>query len=267
MTEVTKVPTVPLRGGGAMPLLGLGTWQAQGRRGYEAVRYALEIGYRHLDTATIYRNEAEVGQAVRDSGVPREEVFITTKLPPRQAGAERRTIDESLRALGMDYVDLWLIHWPPSDRATPETWRQFLAVREMGLVRAAGVSNYSVAQVDELTAATGVAPAVNQIPWGPSLYDPALVAAHRDRGVVVEGYSPLKNTNLRDRVLVEIARGHGVTPAQVVLRWHIQHETVVIPKSVTPERIRSNLDVFGFSLSASELTLVDSLPFRAVGDR
>jgi diketogulonate reductase-like aldo/keto reductase len=259
MTAAKEIPTVPLRGGAAMPLLGFGTWQAQGRRAYEAVRYALELGYRHLDTATMYRNEAEVGRAVRESGVPREEVFITTKLPPGRAGSERRTIDESLRALEMEYVDLWLIHWPPSARAIPQTWQQMLAVRDDGLARAVGVSNYSIGQIDDLRSATGEAPTVNQIPWGPSLYDAGLVAAHRERGIVVEGYSPFKNTNLREPTLVEIARAHGVSPAQVVLRWHLQHQIVVIPKSVTPQRIAENLDVFGFELTEAELRRIDSL--------
>src|SRR5439155_26040106 len=131
-----------------------------------------------------------------------------------------------------DHLDLWLIHWPPAGRARPEIWQQFLAARDDRLTREVGVSNYSVGQLDELIAATGEAPAVNQIPWSPSHHDPRLVAAHRDRGVVVEGYSPFRNTNLRDRVLAEIAQAHGVTPAQVVLRWHLQHEIVVIPKSV-----------------------------------
>src|SRR2546421_2847125 len=259
MTSVTEIPTVRLRGGVGMPILGLGTWQAQGRRAYEAVQHALALGYRHLDTATFYRNEDEVGRAVRDSGVPREEVFITTKLPPGRVGSERQTIAESLRQLEMEHVDLWLVHWPPGDRARPETWQQLLAIRDDGLARAVGVSNYSVRQIDELTEATGEAPAVNQIPWSPAQYDARLLAAHRERGVVVEGYSPFKGSDLRHPVLREIAAAHGVTPAQVVLRWHIQHEIVVIPKSVTRERIAENLDVFGFALSDAEMARIDDL--------
>jgi 2,5-diketo-D-gluconate reductase A len=259
MTAGKEIPAVTLRRGAAMPLLGFGTWQARGRRAYDAVRYALEVGYRHLDTATIYRNESEVGRAVRDSGVPREDVFITTKLPPDRAGAERPTLEASLGELGTDHVDLWLIHWPPRTGARPDVWRQLLALRDEGLAREVGVSNYSVGQLDELIAATGEAPAVNQIPWGPTLYDPDVVAAHRDRGVVVEGYSPFKNTNLRTLALVEIAQAHGATPAQVVLRWHLQHDIVVIPKSVTPERIEENLDVFGFTLTDAEMARVDAL--------
>jgi 2,5-diketo-D-gluconate reductase A len=252
-------PTVALDQGGAMPLVGLGTWQMTGRRCRAAVRYALEAGYRHIDTATFYRNEREVGQAVRESGVPREQVFVTTKLPPSAAGRARRTLDDSLRALGMDHVDLWLVHWPPRGGALVSTWRELLAVRDRGLARAVGVSNYSIAQLDELIAATGAAPQVNQIPWAPALYDAALLDAHRRRGVVLEGYSPFKNTDLRHPVLVDIAARHGVTPAQVVVRWHVDHQVVAIPKSATPERIAANLDVFGFSLTDEELGRVDEL--------
>jgi 2,5-diketo-D-gluconate reductase A len=242
-----------------MPLLGFGTWQATGHAAYEAVRTALDTGYRLLDTATAYGNEDQVGRAIRDSGVPREEIFVTTKLPPDRAGEERSIIDASLAALGTDYVDLWLIHWPPSDGLGIDTWREFLGIRNEGLVRAVGVSNYETDQVDALIQASGEAPAVNQIRWGPALYDPKRVAEHRDRGVVLEGYSPFKSTNLRDAVLVRIAEAHRVSPAQVVLRWHIDHGTVVIPKSVTPERIATNFDVFGFSLGEDELREIDAL--------
>jgi 2,5-diketo-D-gluconate reductase A len=260
MTTDGGRPSVPLDRAGPMPLVGLGTWQMKGARCREAVRYALEVGYRHLDTATIYRNEREVGQAIRDSGVPREEVFVTTKLPPADAGRERRTLDNSLRALGTDYVDLWLVHWPPRGRSLVSTWKELLAARDQGLARAVGVSNYSPAQLDQLAAATGVTPQVNQIPWAPALHDAGLLAEHRRRGVVLEGYSPFKNTDLRHPVLVEVAARHRVTPAQVVVRWHVDHELVVIPKSATPERIAANFDVFGFSLTEAELGRIDGLP-------
>jgi diketogulonate reductase-like aldo/keto reductase len=258
MTRIDQ-PSVALPGGVRMPLLGFGTWQATGESGYEAVRAALAAGYRHLDTATMYGNEAEVGRAVRDSGVPREEVFVTTKLPPERTGRERETIEASLRALGTDHVDLWLIHWPPSAGESVPVWREFLAAREAGLTRAIGVSNYGTDQIDELTEATGETPAVNQIRWSPSLYDGQRHAEHRERGVVLEGYSPFKTSDLADPVLTRIAAAHGVTPAQVVLRWHLDHEIVVIPKSVTPERITANADIFGFSLTPEELREVDSL--------
>jgi 2,5-diketo-D-gluconate reductase A len=259
MTSDRGQPAVALDRGGAMPLVGLGTWQMTGARCQAAVRAALEVGYRHIDTATMYGNEREVGRAVRDSGVPREQVFVTTKLPPGAAGRERRTLDQSLRALGMDHVDLWLVHWPPRGRALVSTWEALLAARDQGLARAVGVSNYSTAQLDELIAATGAAPQVKQVPWAPALHDAALLDEHRRRGVVLEGYSPFKNTDLRHPVLVEVAARHGVTPAQVVVRWHIDHEVVVIPKSATPERIAANFDVFGFSLTDEELARIDGL--------
>ncbi len=256
-------PSVLLEPTVAMPLLGLGTWQMSGSECQRAVRYALDVGYRHVDTATMYRNERDVGRAVRDSGVPREELFITTKLAPHDAGRERRTLEASLRALGMDHVDLWLVHWPPRGRAGPQTWKEFLALRSEGKTRAVGVSNYSVAQIDELTRTSGETPQVNQIRWGPSLYDAGEVAEHRRRGVVLEGYSPFKSTDLRHPVLTEVAARHGVTPAQVVIRWHIDHEVVVIPKSSAAERIASNFDVFGFTLDEAELRRIDHLSTSA----
>jgi diketogulonate reductase-like aldo/keto reductase len=254
-----EVRTAKLTGGVEMPVIGFGTWQIRGKRGYEALRVALEAGYRHLDTATVYGNEAEVGRAVRDSGIPRAEVFVTTKLPAERTDNPRATLSASLSALAMDYVDLWLIHWPPRGGADPETWRALLAARDDGLARAVGVSNYTTAQLDELIEATGEAPTVNQIPWSPWEHDPRRLAEHGERDVVLEGYSPFKRSDLRNPVLADIAAAHAVTPAQVVLRWHLEHGIVVIPKSATAERIRSNLDVFGFTLTADEVAAVDAL--------
>jgi 2,5-diketo-D-gluconate reductase A len=252
-------PTVTLAGDIPMPLVGLGTWQMRGHTAYDAVRYALTVGYRHLDTATAYRNEAEIGRAVRDSGIPRAHVFITTKLPPEHAGRERRTMEASLAALGTDYVDLWLVHWPPGDRAGVDVWRQLLDIREAGSARAVGVSNYSPGQLDELIEATGVAPAVNQIRWSPQLYDTRRLEHSRSRGVVLEGYSPFRAGRLDVPTLQDIASAHGVEPAQVVLRWHIQHDIPVIPKSARAERIASNFDVFRFSLDSAEMARIDAL--------
>jgi 2,5-diketo-D-gluconate reductase A len=240
-----------------MPLVGFGTWQLHGTAAYRAVRTALDVGYRLIDTATMYRNETQVGRAICDSGIGREDLFITTKLAPGNAGQEQRTIEASLRALGLDHVDLWLVHWSPGARALVPTWEGFLAVRDAGLVTNVGVSNYSIAQIDRLVDATGEVPAVNQIPWAPSLFDPELLAASRERGVVVEGYSPFKNTNLKDRALEAIAKNHGVSTAQVVVRWHVQHEVVAIPKSASAERIAQNFDVFGFELSPADMRQLD----------
>ncbi len=247
-------------GGIDMPMVGFGTWQLSGRQAYDAVRYALETGYRHIDTATMYGNEVEVGRALRDSGLDRREVFITTKLPPVRAGQERATLTESLRGLGVDYVDLWLIHWPPrrGSQSIP-VWQEFLKLRSEGLCRAVGVSNYSLKEIDDLTAATEDTPAVNQVPWSPSHHSPGLLAALRERGVVVEGYSPLKGTRLRDRTLGEIADAHDVTPAQVVLRWHLQLGIIVIPRSARRERIASNFDLLGFSLTDDEMGRLSKL--------
>jgi diketogulonate reductase-like aldo/keto reductase len=254
--------TVEIGGGVEMPLLGLGTWQASGNEAYEAVRVALELGYRQIDTATMYGNEEQVGRALADSGVPRAEVFITTKLPPGRAGAERETLSASLRALGVEQVDLWLIHWPPTGGARPDVWERFLELQGEGLTRAVGVSNYSLDQIDELERATSVLPAVNQIEWSPALYDAATLSGHRQRGVQLEGYSPLKTMRLNDPRLVRIAEAHGVTPARVVIRWHVEHEVVVIPKSSRPDRIASNADVFGFSLSPEEVGQLDGFSRR-----
>ena len=251
----TRNPTVTIAPGVEMPLVGFGTWEATGE---DALR-ALEAGYRHIDTATMYRNEDQIGRALRESGLARNDVFVTTKLPPENAGRERETIEASLAALGLDHVDLWLIHWPPDGDASAEVWQRFVEIAEEGLTRAIGVSNYDAGQIDEITEATGVAPAVNQIPWSPALYDPAVVAAHRARGIALEGYSPFKTSDLGDPVLTEIAERHGVTTRQVVLRWHVDHEFVVIPKSSDPARIAANFDVFGFSLDAAEVARIDAL--------
>ncbi|MEP7053792.1 MAG: aldo/keto reductase [Actinomycetota bacterium] len=259
MTETTVNSTLPLHAGGAIPVLGLGTWQMTGPPAYDAVRAALDLGYRHIDTATAYGNEQEIGRAVRDSDVPRADIFITTKFPPEQVGQERETLDASLRKLGVDYVDLWLVHWPPNREAAPETWREFVSAQERGVAREIGVSNYSAAQIDQLVAATDVPPALNQIPWSPRDYDAATVAEHAERDVVLEGYSAFKRSNLDDPVLHEIAAAHGVQPAQVVLRWHIDHDFVVIPKSSNRERLAANFAVWGFQLTPEEIERIDGL--------
>ena len=240
-----------------MPMVGFGTWQLRGRQGYDAIRYALRAGYRHIDTATMYRNEAEVGRAVRDSGLARDEVFITTKLLAEGAGRERAALEASLRALGTSYVDLWLVHWPP--RSLVPVWREFAVLHSEGLCRAVGVSNFSITQVDEITRATGEKPAVNQVPWSPARHNERTLSAFRSRGVIVEGYSPLKGTRLRDPVLAAVAAAHGVTPAQVVLRWHLEHGIPVIPKSAHRDRIDANLAVTGFSLTPDEVARIDRL--------
>jgi 2,5-diketo-D-gluconate reductase A len=257
MLHMTK--TVNLPDGTALPLIGFGTWQLQPKAAYESVRAALEIGYRHVDTATLYQNESDVGRAVKDSGLDREQVFVTTKLPPQDARHARRTLESSLRLLGTDYLDLWLIHWPTDQDELVSTWQEMLSAKDAGLVRNVGVSNYSPELIDLLTKATGRQPAVNQIPWSPAQHDPALLQEHRHRGVVVEGYSGLKNTDLHNPVLTEIAQRHEVTPAQVVLRWHLEHDIVILPRSSRRERVATNFDLQGFDLTAEDVAAIDAL--------
>ena len=252
--------TVDFAGGGEIPVVGFGTWQIRGQTCVDAVRVALRSDYRHIDTATMYRNEAEVGAAWQDSGVPRDEVFLTTKLPPERAGQARRTLEQSLASLGTDHVDLWLIHWPPGGNdASAALWAEFIKARDAGLTRFIGVSNYSPAQIDLLARTGGEAPVLNQIPFGPNDWDPDLVAAHAEREVVVEGYSGFKRTDLQASALVAAAQAHHVTVPQVVVRWHVQHDVVVIPKSKTPDRIAANIDVDGFALTVDEMAAIDAL--------
>ena len=247
-----------LTSGGQMPLLGFGTWQIKGKRATESVGWALDAGYRHLDTATVYGNEREVGRGLADSGVARDDVFVTTKCPPRNTGRELDTLRASLDGLGTDHVDLWLIHWPGGSGADVAMWRAFGAAQQQGLARDIGVSNYSLAQLDELARETGVTPAVNQVEWSPLLFDRAVLEGHRERGVVLEGYSALRGGTLEHPVITGIAEDLGRTPAQVIVRWHLQHGIVVIPKSTHEERIRSNAEV-AFELSAEQMAAMDAL--------
>lgn len=249
----------PLPAGGSMPLLGFGTWQITGPAAQEAVETALAAGYRHLDTATVYDNEREVGAGLAASGVARDDVFVTTKCPPDKAEQARQVLEQSLELLGVDQVDLWLIHWPG---AGVPLWETFLQARSDGLVRDVGVSNYSLDMLDEVERATGVAPAVNQVKWSPLLYDAAFEQGHRDRGVVLEGYSALRGGTLEHPVIHGIAERLGRTPVQIIVRWHLEHGVVVIPKSTQADRIRSNADVGGFALSAEDLAALDDLQGR-----
>jgi len=258
MSSDVPTETHSLPGGGTMPLLGFGTWQIKGEKATVASAAALEAGYRHLDTAMVYGNEAEVGRALAESGLDRDEVFVTTKCPPNRAGNELDTLKQSLERLGTDHVDLWLVHWPGS-ADLGAMWTAFVEAQQQGLARDIGVSNFSAAQIDEVERATGVKPAVNQIEWSPLLYRSDIEAAHRDRGVVLEGYSALRGGTLTHPAIGEVAERLGRTPAQVIIRWHVEHGTVVIPKSEDPERIRSNVDVGGFTLSADDVATLDAL--------
>jgi 2,5-diketo-D-gluconate reductase A len=256
--------SVALRRGGQMPLVGFGTWQIEGRAARTAVLNALEVGYRHIDTATVYRNERQVGRAIADSALARDDLFITTKLPGN-ANTIRGTLEQSLTDLGLDYVDLWLIHWPPAgsyERATLSSramYKEMLALRDEGLARAIGVSNYVIAEIDELILATEESPEVNQIPWSPFLHDALTQTELNKRGVALEGYSPFKTSQMSHPVLATISVSHGVSAAQVILRWHLQRRIVVIPKSLHNERIRENFEVFAFFLDAEEMAELDNL--------
>jgi diketogulonate reductase-like aldo/keto reductase len=261
MSDAPRIPdtTLALGNGGRMPLLGFGTWQIRGDDAVRSTATALEAGYRHLDTALVYGNEAEVGRALAESGVPRDDVFVTTKCPPDRAGSGLDTVRESLDRLRLDHLDLWLIHWPGDGSTNAALWDEFVEAREAGLVRDIGVSNFDGALIDEVTKATEVTPAVNQIEWSPFLFDAAVVADHRARGIVLEGYSALRGGTLEQLTIMSIAQRLGRTPAQVIIRWHLQHEIVVIPKSVRADRIRSNGDVAGFELTDEDMAALDEL--------
>lgn len=264
----TDTPTVPtdattLPGGGSMPLLGFGTWQLTGSSATDATRWALKAGYRHLDTAHVYGNEAEVGAALA-SGADRADIFVTTKVPPDQSAAGE-TLQESLDKLRVDHVDLWLIHWPPADGVGLETWRALVQAQSDGLARDIGVSNYSLDAIDKLAEASGVQPAVNQIEWSPLLFDRAQLDGHRERGVVLEGYSALRGGTLEHPDVIRIAERLGRSPAQVIVRWHLEHGVVVIPKSRQQERIAANADVGDVTLSSDDVAALDALGAAAGG--
>jgi diketogulonate reductase-like aldo/keto reductase len=254
---------IVLNNGVEMPIFGLGTWDATGRKGRQAVIWALEAGYRLIDTAASYGNEAEVGEGIRASGVPREEIFLTTKLWPSEFGYEStlRAFESSRRRLGVDRVDLYLIHWPGDDAAErADSWRALEKLLTDGLCRAVGVSNYSVEELGEILDSGGVMPAVNQVKFSPFTQQREVFAFCRSRGIRVEGYSPLtRGRRLKDDALQSPARSHKKTPAQVLLRWAIQKEVVVIPKSVNRERILENAAVFDFNLNAADMAALDGL--------
>lgn len=246
-----------------MPVVGFGTWRMRHDNAYQAVLAALSAGYRSIDTATMYANEADVGRAIKDSALDRSEIFITTKIRPSDAGKARSVLRHSLSALGTEHLDLWLVHWPPSQRGgSRQLWNELIEIQAEGHVTDIGVSNYTLPELDELTRSSGKTPALNQIDWGPSRYDAGVLAGHAERGIVVEGYSGLKNTDLDDPALAKIAAAHGVSTAQVVLRWHLEHDIVVIPKSAHADRIMSNFDLFGFGLTVDEMATIDSMGSR-----
>lgn len=251
-------PAVRLSNGVTMPLLGLGTWQlAAGEETERAVRWALQAGYRHVDTAQGYRNEASVGEAIRSSGLPRNHVFVTTKFTPRNRDPLRE-IEGSLGRLGLDHVDLYLVHYPGG--AGRDHWPAFERLYEQGLARAVGVSNFSADLVDRLIAGSSVPPMVNQVEWHPAVYDPRLLEHHRRAGVVLEGYSPLGiGRLLRHPVVLEVAARRSRTPAQILIRWNLERGVPVIPKSADRSRIVENRGVLDFRLTDDDMAFLDGI--------
>ncbi|MFI5560931.1 aldo/keto reductase [Amycolatopsis japonica] len=251
------VPSVVLNNEVAIPQLGFGVWQVPAGDTAKVVRTAIEAGYRSIDTAASYRNEAGVGEAIRSSDVPRDELFITTKLPNPGHGYDEalRAFDASLAELGLDHVDLYLIHWPMPGRGKyVETWRALEKLYADGRVRAIGVSNFHVPHLRRLFDETGIVPAVNQVELHPRLQQKALREFHAEHDIVTEAWSPLaQGSLLSDATLTALAAKYGKSPAQLVLRWHLQLGTVAIPKSVTPSRIRENFDIFDFELAEDDL--------------
>jgi 2,5-diketo-D-gluconate reductase A len=257
-------PTYELNDGHTIPAIGFGTYPLRGSAGVEAVVSAVEVGYRLLDTAVNYENEASVGEAIQRCGVPREELFVTSKLPGRHHAYDEAiaSTEASLGRLGLAYLDLHLIHWPnPSVGLYAEAWRALVELRERGLVRSIGVSNFTRAHLDRIIADTGVVPVVNQIELHPAFPQPEMRAAHAELGVRTEAWSPLgkRAAPYDEPVVVAAAERLGVTPAQVILRWHVEIGSLPIPKSAAASRQAENLDVFGFSLTPDEVAAISAL--------
>ena len=256
-------PSIPLNDGNAIPSVGLGVWQTPPEATLGAVAAALKAGYRHIDTAAAYANEREVGMAVKESGLAREDVFIVTKLWNGDQGYDSTmaAFDQSTQRLGVDYLDLYLIHWPvPAIGEFVDTWRAFGALRDLGRIRSIGVSNFEPEHLNPLIDTTGVVPVVNQIELHPLFGQTELREMHAKLGIATEAWSPLgQGSLLAHPAVMSIAEAHGRTPAQVLIRWHLQLGNIVIPKSVNPERIVSNFDVFDFELSDDDMASISAL--------
>jgi 2,5-diketo-D-gluconate reductase A len=264
MTSTTdQVPRVLLRPDVAIPQLGYGVFQVPPPETEEVVARALATGYRHIDTAAAYKNEGAVGQAIHASGIPRSEIFVTTKCFNDDHGKDKakRAFKASLERLELEHIDLYLIHWPvPAHDLYVETWQAFIELQAEGLVRAIGVSNFQPEHLERIVAETGVVPAINQVELHPSFQQAGLRHEHDELDIVTEAWSPLgQGLELEDPVIVEIAEAHSKTPAQAIISWHLQLGNVVIPKSVTPARIEENFDVFDFELSSAEMEAIREL--------
>ncbi|MFS0828084.1 aldo/keto reductase [Pseudomonas phoenicis] len=255
--------TIQLSDTQRIPQVGLGVWQASDTDARTAVRTALEEGYRHVDTASIYGNEKGVGEGLRDAGTAREQVFLTTKIWNDAHGFDAATaaLEESLERLNVEYVDLLLVHWPtPSQDNYVNTWRALINAQRNGKARSVGVSNFNQDHLQRLIDETGVAPVLNQIELHPFMQQAALRSAHESMGIATQSWSPLgQGSALTNPAILEVAQKHGRTAAQVIIRWHLELGLIAIPKSVTPERIRENFNVFDFALDASDLSAIAAL--------
>jgi 2,5-diketo-D-gluconate reductase A len=251
--------TFNLATGTEIPALGLGTWQLRG--GAETVRLALDTGYRLIDTSGDYGTQPAIGEAIRESGIPRRDIFLVTKVEETEDGYD--ATKDRLRELGQDYADLMLIHRPPSSGAGEAIWKGLIRAKQEGLAREIGVSNYSTEQMDAITDATGEQPAVNQIEWSPFGHSREMLEYCRERGILIQSYSPLmRGRRLDDATLAEIGSHHGKTPAQVLIRWNIQLGTNPLPKASTPEHLREDVAVFDFELSDEEMGRLSGLNER-----
>ena len=263
MTSAAAIPSVTLNDDHTMPVIGLGVGELSDAETEQAVSAALEAGYRLIDTAAAYGNEAAVGRAIASSGLPREELFVTTKLATDDQGfqSSQNAIKASLERLGLDYVDLYLIHWPAGEQGKyVDSWGGLMSSKQAGLTRSIGVANFHDEQLSDVIDLSFVTPSVNQIELHPLLNQAALRAVNESRGIVTEAYGPLGIGRLLDNpTIVSIAEAHGKTPAQVLIRWSIQLGNVVIPRSSSPERIKSNLDVFDLELTDDEMATLNGL--------
>ena len=262
-SQADQIPSLPLGANEQIPQLGFGVFQVPLRETEEVVATALSVGYRHIDTAAAYRNEAPVGQAVRASGIDRDELFVTTKCWNDDHGYEqaKRACKASLERLELSHVDLYLIHWPvPAHDRYVETWKAFIELQAEGLVRSIGVSNFQPEHLERVIAETGVTPAINQVELHPHFQQVGLRREHERLGILTEAWSPLgQGLELEDPTIAEIAEAHSKTPAQTIIRWHLQLGNVVIPKSATPARIQENFEVLDFDLSDGEMEAIDAL--------
>jgi diketogulonate reductase-like aldo/keto reductase len=266
---MSHVPSRPLNDGHSIPAIGLGTYPLDDDEADAAVGSALQLGYRLIDDAAAYGNEAGVGRAIASSRVPRAELVVTTKLPGRDHGFEQTlaSFEQSRVRLGLEYIDLYLIHWPlPRIDRYVESWRAMIRLQREGVVLSIGVSNFTAAQIDRLETETGVLPAVNQIELHPHFPQGAMLDYNRAKGIATQSWSPLgRGDLLHDATISAIASAHRVSPAQVILRWHFQRDAIPIPKSATPARQAANLDVFRFELTDREITAISGLGQRRLG--